>query len=113
MTSQKFLNMGKKRTLSDKQSTPSSLPSPEEIDKLVTDLVRFSIFSAGSKKPIKKADINEHVMKKFGNASTFHEVYNQASKILRETFGLDLVRLPSRDKIEKGPTRKKGVCNER
>lgn len=63
----------------------------------VKKLVRFSLAAEYSRTPIRRSDISAKVFNG-ANSRTFKKVFEDAQKILTDTFGLHLVELPTREK---------------
>ncbi|PVV02376.1 hypothetical protein BB560_003171 [Smittium megazygosporum] len=79
----------------------------EENIGVVRDLIRFALSSEGSRKPIKREDIRELVLKK-SNKLEFKKIFSAAQSKLKSDFGCELVELPAKKKlVVKNKTSKK------
>ncbi|MCJ1284191.1 Melanoma-associated antigen F1 [Xylographa opegraphella] len=67
-------------------------------EQMVKNLVRLALASEYARQPLRRADINAKV---FGATSTraFKPVFAAAQAALRDTFGMTLTALPSKEKI--------------
>jgi hypothetical protein len=63
---------------------------------MVKKLVRLALSSEYSRQPIRRSDISNKVM---GESRQFKLVFDQAQKVLTETFGMMLTELPVREKV--------------
>jgi DNA-binding PadR family transcriptional regulator len=63
----------------------------------VKKLVRLSLAAEYSRNPIRRTDISAKVFSG-ANSRSFKKVFDDAQKILMDTFGLQLVELPTREK---------------
>ncbi|XP_052226925.1 non-structural maintenance of chromosomes element 3 homolog isoform X2 [Dreissena polymorpha] len=82
-----------KETLS--QKSMSSLEAGER-ERLINDVVKYLLILDQKKIPIKKADINKHVLKESSKA--FPHVIREAAKRLEHLFGISLVELEDKHK---------------
>ncbi|XP_046840782.1 non-structural maintenance of chromosomes element 3 homolog [Xenia sp. Carnegie-2017] len=75
------------------ESTQSSQASNElskaEMEKKVTDFVRYMIFMDSKKTPVRRAELNKNVMKE--HTKYFKAVFDGAKKKLRKLFGYKLI----------------------
>lgn len=55
--------------------------------------MRFLLFSESHKKPLRKDEINKHVMKNYKNRKLFDDIFGEAKDRLLQTFGYDIVEL--------------------
>ncbi|KAK9766099.1 hypothetical protein K7432_005062 [Basidiobolus ranarum] len=74
--------------------------SPEELELKVKDVVRLALCTEFRKVPLKREDINRRVLHE--HSRIFHLVFDKAQEKLRETFGMELVELPSKEKFING-----------
>ncbi|KAK7047600.1 hypothetical protein VNI00_006368 [Paramarasmius palmivorus] len=65
-----------------------------EIARKANQLVRLALFTEHRRVPLRRDDISKKVMG--GNARIFNRVFEQANGILKKTFGMELVELPSK-----------------
>lgn len=75
-------------------------------------LVRLAISSEYARLPLRRADVNIKIMKdatSAGNKVQFRAVFNEAQKTLRGVFGMELVDLPSRERVDINNRRNKAV----
>ncbi|ORX78261.1 MAGE-domain-containing protein [Anaeromyces robustus] len=80
-------------------STQSNIKLPvnltqEDIEKKVLDLVRLAISSSVTDIPLKREEIKKKVIK--DNMRIFPIVFEEAQKILRDTYCMELVEYPAR-----------------
>jgi hypothetical protein len=71
-------------------------PTPHEQDlrKRATDLVRLALFHEQRRMPLRRDEISKKVMG--SQRGAFKAVFEEAQNILRVTFGMELVELPTR-----------------
>ncbi|KAJ3093165.1 hypothetical protein HK102_006081 [Quaeritorhiza haematococci] len=67
-----------------------------ELERKVNDLVRLALASEHRRQPVRRDDINKKVLKEHTKA--FPVVLKKAQQILRDTVGMELVELPTREK---------------
>ncbi|KAH6875083.1 MAGE family-domain-containing protein [Alternaria rosae] len=67
------------------------------VDQLAKGLVRYALSCEHSRKPIKRADINERVLGSY--TRLFKDVFAQANSQLMDVFGMQFVELPKADKV--------------
>ncbi|KZT58003.1 MAGE-domain-containing protein [Calocera cornea HHB12733] len=60
-------------------------------DKMIADLVRLALFTEYKHTPLRRDDINKKVL--VNNTRSFRTVFAGAEKILKDTFGMELVPL--------------------
>ncbi|CEN60035.1 hypothetical protein ASPCAL02476 [Aspergillus calidoustus] len=70
--------------------------APTSTDVMVKKLVRLALSSEYSRQPIRRSDISNKVM---GESRQFKLVFDQAQKVLTETFGMMMTELPVREKV--------------
>jgi len=65
---------------------------------MVKKLIRLALACEYTRRPIRRADISEKVL---GNAGSrqFKPVFNQAQLHLRDVFGMEMMELPSKEKV--------------
>ncbi|KAL3493063.1 MAGE family-domain-containing protein [Aspergillus germanicus] len=69
--------------------------APTSTDVMVKKLVRLALSSEYSRQPIRRSDIS----KVMGESRQLKLVFDQAQKVLTETFGMMLTELPVREKV--------------
>lgn len=91
-----------------RRSSSSSVPSDRDIDEeeerngsaidqLARKLVRYAVSCEYSRRPIRRDDIAKIVL---GTQSRqFNAVFDEAQLMLRHTFGMEMVLLPTREKV--------------
>lgn len=67
------------------------------LQTMVKNLVRLALASEHSRVPIRRADISHKVLGSHGRQ--FRAVFDAAQLALRQTFGMELIELPAREKI--------------
>ncbi len=72
----------------------SLTPHEQDLRKRATDLVRLALFNEQKRMPLRRDEISKKVMG--SQRGTFKTVFDEAQKILRATFGMELVELPTR-----------------
>ncbi|XP_064616156.1 non-structural maintenance of chromosomes element 3 homolog [Liolophura sinensis] len=77
-------------------SQAASQYSQADVDRRVSDLVKFLLIMDQKKLPIKKQDINKHVLKELSRAGPV--VLDKAKFLLRDVFGIELVELEDKQK---------------
>lgn len=65
--------------------------SKDELNRKVSEWVRYLLFMDRKKYPIKRADISKNVLKE--HAKAFNQVFDHAKKNLQKVFGIDLVEI--------------------
>ncbi|TPX63160.1 hypothetical protein SpCBS45565_g06824 [Spizellomyces sp. 'palustris'] len=70
--------------------------SADEVERKVKDLVRLALATEHRKQPLKRDDINKKVLKDHTRA--FAAVFQRAQERLRQTFGVEMVEMASREK---------------
>jgi melanoma-associated antigen len=73
---------------------PHSNTHEQDLKKRATDLVRLALFQEQRRMPLRRDDISKKVMG--SQRGTFKAVFDEAQIILRATFGMELVELPTR-----------------
>lgn len=71
-----------------------SLQYEQNLKKRATDLVRLALFQEQRRMPLRRDEISKKVIG--SQRGAFKTVFEEAQKILRGTFGMELVELPSR-----------------
>jgi melanoma-associated antigen len=66
----------------------------QDLKKRATDLVRLALFQEQRRMPLRRDDISKRVIG--SQRGAFKAVFDEAQKILRGTFGMELVELPTR-----------------
>lgn len=66
----------------------------KDLKKRATDLVRLALFNEQRRMPLRRDEISKKVMG--SQRGTFKAVFDEAQKILRGTFGMELIELPTR-----------------
>lgn len=66
-----------------------------ELDRKASDLARLALFMEQKRVPLRREDINKKVLG--SNTRQFKAVLEKAQKLLRKTFGMELVELQSRN----------------
>ncbi|KEF58486.1 uncharacterized protein A1O9_06412 [Exophiala aquamarina CBS 119918] len=92
---------------SSNQSNPSSVASDHDEptgqnqeQTLVKKLVRLALATEYSRTPLRRSDISTKLFKdSYLPSRNFRTVFDGAQKILKDTFGMELFELPSREKI--------------
>lgn len=69
---------------------------PNDLEKRFNDLVQYLLIMDQKKLPIKKQDINKHILKE--NRGAFPELMKKAGNALLEVFGIELVQLEDKYK---------------
>eukprot|EP01116_Phalansterium_solitarium_P008798 TRINITY_DN22767_c0_g1_i1.p1 TRINITY_DN22767_c0_g1~~TRINITY_DN22767_c0_g1_i1.p1 ORF type:complete len:352 (+),score=107.89 TRINITY_DN22767_c0_g1_i1:40-1095(+) len=77
-----------------KRKEPVILPDSQERDKLVSDLMRYVLFSDLKRTPVTKAKINEKVLHEHKRATNM--ILSAAKEQFADIFGFDLVELPTK-----------------
>lgn len=62
--------------------------SKDELNRKVSELVRYLLFMDRKKYPIKRGDITKHVLKEHSKA--FSQVFDHAKKTLQKVFGIEV-----------------------
>ncbi|KAL1965379.1 hypothetical protein VTN77DRAFT_5816 [Rasamsonia byssochlamydoides] len=81
---------------SDSESRETHTPS--SIDVMVKKLVRLALASEYSRLPIRRTDISAKVLGEQGSRQ-FKTVFDQAQRVLRSRFGMQMVELPGKEKV--------------
>lgn len=68
-------------------------------DQMVKNLVRMALACEYTRRPIRRGDISEKVLGSGTGAKTFKTVFNNAQHQLRTVFGMEMIELPSKEKI--------------
>jgi hypothetical protein len=66
----------------------------QDLKKRATDLVRLALFQEQRRMPLRRDDISKKVVG--SQRGAFKAVFDEAQNILRGTFGMELVELPTR-----------------
>jgi hypothetical protein len=83
---------------SDVEADPDSTQAPDSShETYVKKLVRLSLAAEYSRTPIRRTDISAKVFNN-SNSRSFKRVFEDTQTILRATFGMQLVELPTREK---------------
>ena len=69
-------------------------PHEQDLKKRATDLVRLALFHEQGRMPLRRDEISKKVMG--SQRGAFKAVFEEAQNILRGTFGMELVELPTR-----------------
>lgn len=72
--------------------------SDSNLDQMVKKLVRLALACEYNRRPIRRADISEKVLGGTG-ARKFKQVFEQTQIQLRSVFGMEMIELPSREKV--------------
>ncbi|KAH6901497.1 MAGE family-domain-containing protein [Coprinopsis sp. MPI-PUGE-AT-0042] len=72
----------------------------EEVTRRANDLVRLALFTEQKRAHLRRDEINKKVLAPHNKL--FNKVFAAAQKILRDTFGMEMVELPSRAWLENG-----------
>ncbi|KAL2843625.1 MAGE family-domain-containing protein, partial [Aspergillus pseudoustus] len=80
----------------DSAADGANFRAPTSTDVMVKKLVRLALSSEYSRQPIRRVDISNKVL---GESRQFKPVFEQAQKVLMETFGMQLTELPGREKV--------------
>ncbi|KAJ3286956.1 hypothetical protein HK104_008805 [Borealophlyctis nickersoniae] len=68
----------------------------EEIERKVKDIVRLALAMEHRRQPLKREDVVKKVLKEHGRA--FEPLFKMAQERLRDIFGMELVKLPVRER---------------
>jgi hypothetical protein len=74
------------------------LRAPSSLDVMVKKMVRLALASEYSRLPIRRTDISAKVLGEQGSRQ-FKTVFDQAQRVLRSRFGMQMVELPGKEKI--------------
>jgi len=66
---------------------------------MTKNLVRMALACEYTRRPIRRGDISEKVLGNGSGAKIFKTVFNNAQHSLRTVFGMEMVELPSKEKI--------------
>jgi melanoma-associated antigen len=94
----------RRRQSSDNDSSPSDASddegyhAPSSVDVMVKKMVRLALSSEYARLPIRRTEISAKVLGEQGSRQ-FKLVFDEAQKILRSRFGMQLVELPAREKV--------------
>ena len=75
-------------------ASPHLIMREQDLKKRATDLVRLALFQEQRRMPLRRDDISKKVMG--SQRGVFKAVFDEAQNILRGTFGMELVELPTR-----------------
>jgi len=76
--------------------TQTRTPNEEEKNVMIGKFVRLALFSDTKKKPIRRDDINKHIItKSFRKKGFFDKLYNDTQEKLKEIFGYEMVPVTS------------------
>ncbi|PWN42682.1 MAGE-domain-containing protein [Ceraceosorus guamensis] len=91
------LRMQKRRRMNEGSGAKSVADKlgRKEINRRAQDLIRMALFHEYKRTPLRRDDINKKVLGK-ENSRAFPVVYNKAQRLLRATFGYELVELRAR-----------------
>ncbi|KAI9432402.1 MAGE-domain-containing protein [Lactarius indigo] len=78
----------------DGDGEPGANETGTDLKKRATDLVRLALFQEQRRMPLRRDEISKKVMG--SQRGAFKAVFNEAQSILRNTFGMELVELPTR-----------------
>lgn len=79
-------------------SSDGETRTPSNIDVMVKKLVRLALASEYSRLPIRRTDISAKVLGEQGSRQ-FKTVFDQAQRVLRSRFGMQMVELPGKEKV--------------
>lgn len=79
-------------------SSDGETRTPSNIDMMVKKLVRLALASEYSRLPIRRTDISAKVLGEQGSRQ-FKTVFDQAQRVLRSRFGMQMVELPGKEKV--------------
>lgn len=71
--------------------------APDEVRSLVTKMVRYLLFRGSKRLPIIRSKLNEAVMGQYKSTKLLNFVLGEAQKLLRASWGYDLVPVPPKD----------------
>ncbi len=77
----------------------NSAPHEQDLKKRATDLVRLALFNEQRRMPLRRDEISKKVIG--SQRGAFKTVFDEAQNILRATFGVELVELPTRAATER------------
>ncbi|KAL4811493.1 MAGE family-domain-containing protein [Aspergillus unguis] len=83
---------------SEDGSDGSNFRAPRSTDVMVKKLVRLALSSEYSRQPIRRVDISNKVLGEQGSRQ-FKMVFEEAQRILADTFGMHLAELPGKEKV--------------
>ena len=72
--------------------------SQTKLDTLVKKLVRLALAAEYSRIPLRRGDISTKILNDANAQRSFKDVFAGAQKVLKGTFGMQMMELPSRDK---------------
>lgn len=95
MTQTKYVQHSSARFLTASLSSqPNPTPREQDLKNRATDLVRLALFHEQKRMPLRRDEISKKVMG--SQRGAFKAVFEEAQNILRGTFGMELVELPTR-----------------
>lgn len=68
------------------------------IQPLARKLCRYALSCEYSRQPIRKADVSAKVLPS-NSGRIFKQVFVEAQNMLRDTFGMEMVELPARERV--------------
>ena len=72
--------------------------APSSTDVMVKKMVRLALSSEYARLPIRRTEISAKVLGEQG-ARQFKLVFDEAQKILRHRFGMQMIELPAKEKV--------------
>ncbi|EED19996.1 conserved hypothetical protein [Talaromyces stipitatus ATCC 10500] len=72
--------------------------APSSLDVMVKKMVRLALSSEYARLPIRRTDISAKVLGEQGSRQ-FKAVFEDAQKVLRHRFGMQMIELPAKDKV--------------
>lgn len=101
---------------SDESSSPAE-PQPSQssstLNTAIKKLVRLALSTEYSRTPLRRLDISQKILAETSHSRSFKQVFAGAQKVLRETFGMQLVELPSREKTSLKDRRTQAAATQR
>ncbi|OKL60571.1 hypothetical protein UA08_04125 [Talaromyces atroroseus] len=79
-------------------SADDAYHAPSSVDVMVKKMVRLALSSEYARLPIRRTEISAKVLGEQGSRQ-FKLVFDEAQKILRSRFGMQMVELPAREKV--------------
>lgn len=72
--------------------------APSNVDVMVKKMVRLALSSEFARLPIRRTEISTKVLGEQGSRQ-FKLVFDEAQKVLRSRFGMQMVELPAKEKV--------------
>lgn len=94
----------RRRQSREQESVPSDVSgdedhhAPSSLDVMVKKLVRLALSSEYARLPIRRTDVSAKVLGEQGSRQ-FKFVFDEAQKVLRSRFGMQMIELPAREKV--------------